>query len=207
MSQPGKVQAPGGQSDASRTAVAWLLFAPPLAALGLRWWLRTRAELDPTPWQALRAAGDAPLEPGQLLWQASQPFLITAAALALLALGAWALVRRLGWRRARPIGVVAWIALWVALGAAAGLQHVNRVAQQALPAQTATVLQARARPPTERGPGGAELLLRLPGFDAPQGVLLEQADAAVLLPGTRLQLALARGCFGGHYVTGWRLAP
>jgi hypothetical protein len=207
MSQPGKVQAPGGQSDANRTAVAWLLFAPPLAALGLRWWLRTRAELDPTPWQALRAAGDAALEPGQLLWQASQPFLITTAALALLALGAWALVRRLGWRRVQPVAVLAWLLLWIGVAGAAGLQYVNRVAQQALPAQTATVLQARARPPTERGPGGAELLLRLPSFDAPQSVLLEQADAAVLPPGTRLQLALARGRFSGHYVTGWRPAP
>ncbi|HRN77111.1 hypothetical protein [Ottowia sp.] len=197
----------GGVPAAGGTRTAWLLFAPPLAALGLRWWLRARAELDPSSWQALRAAGDAPLESGLLLWQASQPFLIAVTVLALLVLGTWVLVRRFGWRRVRPVAAAAWIVLWAALAGAAGLQHVNRVAQQALPVQTATVLQVRPQPPSERGPGGAEVLLRLPGFEVPQSVLLELADAAALPPGSRLQLALARGRFDGDYVIGWRPAP
>lgn len=186
---------------------AWLLFAPPVAALALRWWLRTRAGLDPAPWQALRAAGEQALTPGQLMWQASQPLLIAVGALVLPAALAWALVRRFGWRRVQPAAAVAWVVLWIAVAGAAGLQHLNRLAGQPLPAQLATVLQARAQPPSERGPGGAEVLLRIPGFDAPQSVLLEQAEASVLPPGTRLQLALARGRFSGRYVTGWRPAP
>ena len=199
----------GGAAAAGRArrgvGTAWLLFAPPFAAVALRWWLNARSELDPTPWQALRAASELAATPGQLMWQASQPFLFTVGALALIALAARVLVRRFGWRRVQPFAAVLWIALWLAVAAAVGLQHLNRAASQALPAQIATVLQVRAQPPSERGPGGAEVLLLLPGFDAPQSVLLEQANASALPPGTRLQLALARGRFGDRYVTGWQV--
>lgn len=194
-----------GHGQATRTA--WLLFAPPFVVVALRMWTRAQAEQDAGAWQPLRAAADSAAKPGSLLWQASQPFVFTLLALVLLALIGWALLRRFGWRRLRPLAAGAWVAVWTLAAAALLAQHANRFARQPLPAQTATVLQARAQAPTERGPGGAEALLRVPGFAAPQSVLLEDASVAQLPAGTRVQLALARGRLAGHYVTGWRLAP
>ncbi len=197
----------GHPPDARATRSAWLLFAPPFAFAALRWWVRWRTEQDPASWQRLRPAAAAEAASGSLLWQASQPFALTLLALALLALILWAALRRFGWRRLRPVLAVVWVAVWLTAAGATGWQHLNRAVRAALPAQTATVLQARARPPTERGPGGAEVLLRVPGFDAPQSVLLEQAEVGALPAGTRVQLSLARGRFTGQYVTGWRPAP
>ncbi len=197
----------GGAPDAGATRTAWLLFAPPFGFAALRWWTRVRAGQEPGSWQRLRPADVAEAASGSLLWQASQPFVLALLALALAALLLWLAVRRVGWARVRPLAAGAWIALWLAAAAATGAQHVNRAARQALPAQIATVLQARAQAPTGRGPGGAEVLLRVPGFEAPQSVLLELAEAAALPAGSQLRLALARGRFGGHYVTGWQPAP
>ena len=191
----------------SHTCTAWLLFAPPFTFAALRWWTRLQAELEPASWQPLRAADAPDAAAANLLWQASLPFALTLAALTLAGLILWVALRRFGWRRVRPVAVFLWVFLWLGAVAAAGGQHLNRAARQALPPQTASVLQARAQAPTERGVGGAEVLLRLPGFDAPQSVLLELAQVGALPPGTRVQLALARGRFGGHYVTGWQLAP
>lgn len=183
---------------------AWLLFAPPLAFAALRWWTRLQADQDLGSWQRLRPADAAQAAPGSLLWQASQPFVLGLLALALSALILWLALRRFGWRRVRPVVAACWAGLWIAAIGATGWQHLNRATRQPLPSQAATVLQARAQPPTARGPGGAEVLLRAPGFDAPQSVLLEQAEAAALPAGAQLRLDLARGRFGGHYVTGWR---
>lgn len=185
---------------------AWLLFAPLLAFAALRWWTRLQTDQDLGSWQRLRPADAAQAAPGSLLWQASWPFVLTASVLLLVALVVWLALRRFGWRRVRPVAAACWAGLWLAAIGATGCQHLNRTARQPLPPQTATVLQARTQPPTARGPGGAEVLLRMPGFEAPQGVLLEQADVAALPPGTRLQLALARGRLGGRYVTGWHVA-
>lgn len=199
------------QGDAASTVgerralrVTWLLFAPPFAAAAFHWWLTTLSEKDDTPLQAMRAA-EAPVQgTGSLLMQASLPFLTTAGGLALLLLAVWWGWRRLGGARMIPVMTGLWILLWAGVVLAVGYRYLDRTDRQALPEHAATVLQASTQQASARGVGGAKVLLRVAGFSSPQSVLLEEADAERLSNGTAITLSMARGRFGGMYVTGWK---
>ncbi len=195
-----------GVAERGCLRAAWLLFAPPFSVAALNWWLTTLSEEDPTPLQALRPAA-APTEgPGSLLLQASLPFLWTVAVLMLLALAAWWARRRFGTARMMAVATGLWVLLWTGTALAVGYRYLDRTDRQVLPERTATVLQASEQKASTRTLGGAKALLRVEGFEVPQGVLLEEAEAASLAAGGSLTLSLARGRFGGTYVTGWRIA-
>ena len=190
-----------------RTArAAWLLFAPPFAAAGLQWCLATLNQKDTTPLQALKAAG-APGEGGvgSLMLQASGPFL-WALALVVITL----LIVRWSWRRfgaakVRRVAFGLWILLWAAAALAITYFYLNRSGREAIAERTATVLQARPQPASARGVGGAVVLVRVPELAVPQSVLLEEADADRMPPGTPVTLSLAKGKFSGLFVTDWRI--
>jgi hypothetical protein len=192
-----------------------LAFGPPLVVLGLlRFWLNTLAERWPSaqPFTAVTMLGNGQLAPddsiGVLMWQASWPVLLTLAligvAIALLVVT----VRKWGWPKVRPWAAALWLIGWSLGASALALNHLNRAALQALPEVTATVVQARPQPTTERGPGGALTVLTLPDApQAPRRVLLEGADPRALRPGTPLRLQRAQGRFWGEYVTGSNALP
>lgn len=203
MAQGGAASA----ADDRRTLRAtWWLFAPPFAVAALHWWLTTLSEKDPAPLQALSPTGAPTGGAGSLLLQASLPFLATVAVLALLLLAAGWSWRRFGRARMVPAAAGLWLLLWSAAAVAVGYRYIDRTDRQALPERVATVLQASEQPASARGPGGAKVLLRVQGFEVPQSVLLEDADAARLPAGIPVNLSLARGRFGKVYVTGWHLA-
>ncbi|MBH1963170.1 MAG: hypothetical protein I8H77_02480 [Comamonadaceae bacterium] len=190
-----------------RTArAAWLLFTPPFAAAGLQWWLATLSQKDTTPLQALKAAS-APGEGGMgsLMLQASEPFLwAVAVVVATLLITRWSW-RRYGGARVVRVASALWILLWAAAALAIAYSYLNRSGREAIPARTVTVLQARPQPASERGVGGAVVLARVPDLTVPQSVLLEEADADRMPPGTPVTLSLAKGKFSGLYVTDWRI--
>ncbi len=201
-----------GRADASaaergRLRAAWLLFAPPCTVAALLWVLTTLAEKDPASLQLLSAAPPPSGGAASLMLQASLPFVLAVLMLALLALVAWWSWRRFGGARVLRVAAVLWVLLWAGAATAVAYRYLDRAGRQALPALTATVLQASEQPPTTRGVGGARALLRVPGFDVPQRVLLEEANAARLGTGTPVTLSLARGRFGSLYVTGWQIGP
>ena len=198
--------AASAEGDRRTLRLTWGLFAPPFVVAALHWWLTTLSEKDPTPLQALSPAGAPAGGTGSLLLQASLPFLVTVAVLALLLLAAWWSWRRFGRARMAPAAAGLWLLLWSAAAVAVGYRYLDRTDRQALPECTASVLQASEQAASARGPGGAKVLLRVQGFEVPQSVLLEEADAARLPAGAAVNLSLARGRFGKVYVTGWRLA-
>lgn len=190
-----------------RTArAAWLIFAPPFAAAGLQWWLTTLSQKDTTPLQALKAA-NAPGEAGtgSLMLQASEPFLWALAVVVgtvLVARWSW---RRFGGAKVVRVASILWVLLWAVAALAIAYLYLNRSGREAIAPRTATVLQARPQPASPRGVGGAVVLARVPELEAPQSVLLEEADADRLPPGTPVTLSLAKGKFSGLYVTDWRI--
>lgn len=191
--------------DRRASRVAWWLFAPPFAVAALRWWLTTLAEKDTTPLQLLTAASAPAGGPVGLLWQASWPFLLALGVLTLLVLAARWSWRRFGGARVIRVAAVLWLLMWAGSALAVAYRHIDRTNRQALPEASATVLNARAQEASARGVGGAQALLRVQGLEAPQRVLLEEADAARLPAGTPVTLSLARGRFGSTYVTGWKI--
>ncbi|MDR2153495.1 MAG: hypothetical protein LBE78_00500 [Burkholderiaceae bacterium] len=189
-------------TEPARSRTAWLMFAPLFAVLLLRFVLATWAESlpDAQPLRAVQALDDADV--GAVMWQAALPVLLTLSIAAASLLALWLSVRVWGWRRVAPRLAVLWLALCAAAAAALTLQHLNRAALQPLPEVTATVVQARPYPSSERGPGGAQTVLMLSGNSALRRVLLLGADARALPPGRALRLSLARGRLWGQYVTG-----
>jgi hypothetical protein len=216
--------------ERARTRTVWLVFAPLFAVLLLRFVLGTWAESlpDAQPLRAVHALDDADV--GAVMWQAVLPVLLTLAAAAALLLMLWSSVRVWGWRRVAPRLLALWLAACAAAAVALALQYLNRAALQPLPEVTATVVQARPYPSSERGPGGAMTVLMLPhaaemrpprslashgalppeeaappwerpGGGALRRALLRGADARALPPGHALRLSLARGRFWGEYVT------
>lgn len=184
----------------------WLLFAPPFAAAALHWWLNTLREKDPTSLQVMSAVEASTPGTGSLLLQASLPFLSTVGVLGFLLLAAWWGWRRFGASRMIPTMTALWLLVWAAAMLAVGYRYLDRTDRQALPTRSAKVIQAGAQKASARGVGGAKALLRVEGFSSPQSVLLEEAEAANLPAGSELTLSLARGRFGGWYVTGWHPA-
>lgn len=187
---------------------AWLLFAPPAVLVGLRWVLERLNDRQPgTPALPLLPVStpDGPLD---LLWP-------VAATLVLLVLSGL-LLRRLGWRRAMPLVGVVWVLLWLAGSAALLQRHLNErglflhaaAAPGAVsnPASvTARVLASQFKPPSLRGVGGTELVLQVPGLDAPHRLLIYDPQAAQIRPGDTLALQFSRGRFSGQFVTDWQV--
>jgi hypothetical protein len=197
------------------TRDALLAFGPPLAVLGLlRYWLDTLAERwhAAQPLRDVTVLGNGQLAPdesiGVLMWQASWPALLTVVLMGVAIALLVASVRQWGWPGVKPWAAALWLIGWSMAASVLALHHLNRAALQPLPEVTATVMQARPQPTTERGLGGALTVLTLP--DAPQTprrVLLEGADPRALRPGTPLRLQRAQGRFWGEYVTGSNAPP
>jgi hypothetical protein len=192
-----------------------LAFGPPLAVLGLlRFWLDTLAEHWPSaqPLTAITVLGNGQLAPddsiGVLMWQASWPVLLTLALIAAAVVMLIVTVRAWGWPKVRPWAMALWLIGWSLAASALALRHLNRAQLQPLPEVSATVVEARPQPTTERGPGGALTVLTLPDVaQTPRRVLLEGADPRALRPGTPLRLQRAQGRFWGEYVTGSSAPP
>ena len=189
---------PGGER------VAWWLFAPAAAWVGLRWlltWAEDRAPLPPAwalapfagtqdPWAGLRPAGIA---------------LIVAGALALLA---WRWTRRHGPQAVLRAAAALWLLLWAAACAAQIVGFFNLRGLQPQPPLAAELLGVRERPPSLRSLGGTLWVLRIDGDAAAQQVLVQDAAAAQVPLHARLALQTARGRWYGRYVRGWdMLAP
>ena len=187
---------------------AWLLFAPPALLAGLRAvleWLNDRQGATPAlPLLPL----STPSGTLNLLWP------ILAGLALLVAIGL--LLRRLGWRRAMPLLGGVWLLLWLGGSAALAQRHLNEqglflhdaLAPAAAPnpgSVAAQVLANRLKPPSLRGAGGSELVLRVPGLQAPQRLLLDDPQAVRIKPGDALSLELARGRLSGLFVTDWRV--
>ena len=179
--------------------VAWWLFAPVAAWVGLRWvltWIEDRAPL-PAAWALAPFAGT------QDPWAWLRPAGLLLAALALLALLARWHARRHGWRGALRGLAGAWLLLWAAACAAQLGAFLNLRGLQPQPPLAAELVGARARPPSLRAPGGQLWVLRVDGQAPLQQLLVEDARAAQVPLHARLALSWSRGRWYGRYVGGW----
>ena len=188
--------------SAQRTA--WLLFAPPAALVALRWLLE---------WQHNRGAQTpllplTPFTPPTDVFSVLAPFLWGLLALLSVAFAARWAAQRWGWRAVQRVALVLWLGLCMA-GAVAVLQRQqNLQGTQSLTPVSAEVLGSRFTPPSLRGAGGTQLIVRVAGLELPQQVLIDDPQAAQWQPGQRLLLHWARGASSGYFVTGWlALAP
>lgn len=183
----------------STQRTAWLLFAPPAALVALRWLLQ---------WQHDRGAQMpllplTPFTPPTDVFSVLAPFLWGVLALlpAVFAVR-WA-AQRWGWRPVQRVALVLWFALCLAGAGAALRGHLNLQRAQSLTPVAAEVLGSRFTPPSLRGAGGTQLIVRVSGMDVPQQVLMDDPQAAHWQPGQRLLLHWARGGRSGLFVTGW----
>ncbi|MDD2712605.1 MAG: hypothetical protein PHU77_06750 [Simplicispira sp.] len=201
--RPGAVSAPATAPVPGAQRTAWLLFAPPAALMALRWLLEWQNDRGPqTPVLPL-----TPFAPPQDALGALWPLL--GAVLALLVgvlVTRWA-ARRWGGRAVQRAGLLAWVALCVAAGAALLWRHLNVHGVQPLAPVPAQVLGSRFTPPSARSVGGTLLVLRVDGIDQTQQVLIPDPQAAQWRPGQRVLLQWARGRSSGLFVTGWQALP
>jgi len=188
--------------------MAWLWFGPLVVAGLLRFWLDTRAESLPdiepivaAPYVQAAAGHDAAALRA-LIWQASQPFLMALAALAVVVVLAWVAVRRWGWRRAGWAATGLWCVMCAGAALALAARHVNRAGLAPLPPVTATVIAAQPYPSTDTRPGGALVWLQPPDAGTPWRVRLQEADFRAMPKGARITLQRARGALWGLYLTG-----
>jgi hypothetical protein len=185
---------------------AWLLFAPPAVLVGLRWLLQLFTDRQPGPPALALLPVATPSGLLDLLWP-------MAVALGLLAASAL-LISRLGWHRVMPVAAGLWLLLWLG-GSAALLQRqlneqglfLRGVTVSGSASVTVRVLASQLKPPSLRGVGGTELVLQVPGLDAPQRLLIDEPQAVPIKSGDMLALQLARGRFTGLFVTDWQRAP
>lgn len=187
---------------------AWLLFAPPAVLVGLRAVLENLSSRQPgtSALPLLTLATPAGLL--DLLWPVALAFALLVASGLLL--------RRLGWRRAMPVLGGVWLLLWLGGSAALLQRHLNEqglflhdaTAPGATPNSAfvaAQVLANQFRPPSLRGVGGSELVLQVPGLEAPHRLLIDDPQAVQIRPGDTLALQFARGRFSGLFVTDWQM--
>lgn len=188
---------------ASGRRVAWVLFGPLAAMVGVRWvlaWLDDRAHLPPA-WELTDFVGtqDAMARLGATLWLLLALGLVLGAAL-------W-VQRRHGLASMRRMLAALWLLLALAACAAQLRSHLNLrgLQPQPVPLQ-ARVAGVHAQPPSLHSTGGQLLVLQLQGEpqDKPLQALVDDPAARALRPGQQLQLDWARGRFGGRYITGWR---
>lgn len=189
--------APGAQR------IAWLLFAPPVALVGLRWLLQWQTDRGPqTPLSPL-----TPFTPPSDALGVLAPLLWGVLALLAVALGARWAGRRWGWRPVQRTGLALWLALCVVGAGALLWRHLNLQGVQLLAPVAAQVLGSRFTPPSARGPGGTQLIVQVTGLVGPQQVLIDDPQAAQWRPGQMLLLQWVRGRSSGLFVTGWRVLP
>lgn len=200
MHEPLPAAAPGAKPG---QRVAWVLFGPLAAMVGLRWvlaWLDDRAHLPPA-WALAPFVGtqDPMARLGATLWLLLVLGLVLGAAL-------W-VQRRHGLAPMRRMLAALWLLLALAACAAQLRSHFNLHGLRSQPAPLlARVAGVHAQPPSLRSTGGLLLVLQLQGEppDQPLQVLIDDPAARTLQSGQQLQLDWARGRFGGRYVTGWR---
>ena len=213
------LQEPGGNAPVARRALrlAWLWFAPPFLVAALYVWLQMRIDDLPTIAPIIDApyvqtlAGDSDAALRALLWQASQPLLISVLTVAALLLIVWRAVVRWGWARVTPLATGLWCVVWAGLALALVARYANRVYLTPLPPVTASVIAAQPYPSSEHGPGGAVAWLTPPPGAAnaddpsaaarPWRVRIEGADFQAMPAGTRVTLQRARGALWGTYLT------
>lgn len=178
----------------------WLLWAPPLLLVAVRWllaWQQERQPLAPA-WRLQPFVGTQ----DPWAWLPSLGFGL--AALALVALVLWGLAWRGQGRWVRRLLLGAWwlLCLW---GAAAQLQAALnvRALQPQAPLQ-AEIVGRHVQAPSLRSGGGTLLVLRLQGQAELQQLLLDDPAAAQLAAHQRLQLQWALGRWQGRYVTAWQ---
>ncbi|MDA8522522.1 hypothetical protein [Acidovorax sp. NCPPB 4044] len=203
---------PGAPEGATRTA--WWLFAPPAALMGLRWLLEWHGDRWPGPhaWALAPFAGTR--DPG--LGFAA----LGAGAAAIAAVGVllrWT-ARRRGRPHARRVAAGLWALACVGGALAMAARHWDARWLQPLPEARVSVAGSRVQPPSLRGPGGTQVVLRwedadpvasgTPPLEGTAPVLrqatLPASAAAAWRPGQALRLQWARGRFGGLYATGWQ---
>jgi hypothetical protein len=183
--------------DAQRTA--WLLFAPPAALVGLRWLLQWQHERHlRTPLLAL-----TPFTPPTDVFSVLAPCLWGLLALLMVGFAVRWAVQRWGWHPVQRMALWLWLALCLAGAAVVLLQHYNLQGAQSMTPVSAEVLGSRFTPPSLRGTGGTQLIVRVDGMDVPQQVLIDDPQAAQWRPGQRLLLHWAHGVRSGWFVTGW----
>lgn len=189
---------------------AWLLFAPPAVTVGLNWVLARLTERQPgTPALPLVPVS-VPSGVMDLVW----PVVVAVIVLMVAVL----LMRRLGWRRVMPVIGVFWLLLWLGGSAALLHRHLN---EQGLFLHDATALGTSAPGPVSvnaqvlsslfipaslRSMGGTELVLQVPGLNAPYRLLLEDPEATQIKAGDTLALQFSPGRFSGLFVTDWQVA-
>ena len=183
--------------------VAWLLFGPIAAWVGLRWvleWLKDRAA-PPPAWAITPFVGT------QDPWAWLRPTGIAIAVLVLLALLARAWARRHGTRLILRLLALAWLLLWLFACAAQlrGFLNLRDPLPQA-PLQ-AELLGVHGKEASLRSLGGQLWVLRLDGEDLPQQVLVSDAAAAQVPLHARLALHWVRGRWHGRYLSGWDMLP
>jgi hypothetical protein len=199
---PAASRAPTGRAS-QRTA--WLLFGPPAFMVALRWLLQLADDRH----SAIPALSLAPVSTTtgalDLLWP-------VAVGLPVL-MAAGLVVRRLGWRRVMPVLGVAWLLLWLTGSGALLQRHLNRqglflqgMSSTAAVPVTARVVTSQFKPPSLRGLGGTQLVLKVDGLEIPQHLLIDDEQASRLKPGDVLALQLTPGRFSGLFVTGWQAA-
>ncbi len=200
--------APTTAPERARAApqLLWLLWAPPLALVALRWVLDWQAERHPSApaWRLQPFVGT------QDHWAWVAPLAGALVALALLALLLRALLRR-GYGRWVRRGLLAAWWLVCALAAAAQLAGVlNRGGLQPQAPLQAEIVGRHVQAPSLRSTGGTLLVLRLAGQDAQDvpgslvQLLLDDPAAAALPVHQQLQLQWALGRWQGRYVTAWQ---
>lgn len=191
-------------SSASRTAWAWLLFAPPAAVVGLRQLLQWQTERSATtPALAL-----SPFAGAQDPWSWLPLLGWAVLGVTVASVLARALQRRWGTRALQRTLVSAWVLLCVAGAAASLWGFFNVQGLQPLAPVQAQLLGSRAQAPSVRGPGGTLLVLKVDGMAQPQQLLVDDPQVAQWPTGQGVQLQWARGRSSGRFVTGWQaLAP
>ncbi|CAM3494594.1 hypothetical protein [Paracidovorax anthurii] len=205
---PPALPAHGAPEGATRTA--WWLFAPPAAVVGLRWLLQWHDDRWPGPaaWALAPFAGTRDLGPGLLAALGAG-----AAGLAVVGVLLRRVARHRGRGPARRVAAGLWGLACAAGALAMAARHWDARWLQPLPETRVAVAGSRAQPPSLRGPGGTQVVLRWEagpgGGDVPvlrQATLPAEA-AAAWRPGQALRLQWARGRFGGLYATGWDALP
>ena len=191
-------------SSLSTQRTAWLLFAPPAALVALRWLLQWQHDRGvQTPLLPL-----TPFTPPTDVFSVLAPFGWGLLVLLGMAFAARWAAQRWGWRAVQRVGLGLWWALCLGGAGAALLRHQNLQGTQSLTPVSAEVLGSRFTPPSLRGTGGTQLIVRVAGLELPQQVLIDDPQAAQWQSGQRLLLHWARGGRSGYFVTGWlALAP
>ena len=190
-------------SSASRTAWAWLLFAPPAAVVGLRQLLQWQTERSATtPALAL-----SPFAGAQDPWSWLPLLGWAVLGVTVASVLARALQRRWGTRALQRTLVSAWVLLCVAGAAASLWGFFNVQGLQPLAPVQAQLLGSRAQAPSVRGPGGTLLVLQVDGMAQPQQLLVDDPQVAQWPTGQRVQLQWTRGRSSGRFVTGWQALP